>query len=98
MIPSGHQTDGLAFFRREAVPSTVLLVGWVAIPGNSRRGAEVLVPRKPQLAGPTCAALARRTGLDALFLVRDDDASARGVGVGRLFSEEPAAIASAEGR
>jgi len=41
------------------------------------------------------AALARRTGLDALFLLRNDDASARGVGVGRLFSEEPAAIASA---
>ena len=44
------------------------------------------------------AALARRSGLDTLFLLRDDDASARGVGVGRLFSEEPAAIASAEGR
>lgn len=44
------------------------------------------------------AALARRSGLDALFLLRDDDACARGVGVGRLFSEEPAAIASAEGR
>lgn len=41
------------------------------------------------------AALARRSGLDALFLLRDDDASARGVGVGRLFSEEPAAIVSA---
>lgn len=44
------------------------------------------------------ATLARRSWLDALFLLRDDDASARGVGVGRLFSEEPAAIASAEGR
>ncbi|PCD76704.1 FAD:protein FMN transferase [Pseudothioclava arenosa] len=44
------------------------------------------------------ATLARRSGLDALFLLRDDTASARGVGVGRLFSEEPAAIASAEGR
>jgi thiamine biosynthesis lipoprotein len=44
------------------------------------------------------AALARQTGLDALFLLRDADASARGLGVGRLFSEEPAAIASAEGR
>jgi thiamine biosynthesis lipoprotein len=44
------------------------------------------------------ATLARRSGIDALFLLRDDDASARGVGVGRLFSEEPAAIASAEGR
>jgi thiamine biosynthesis lipoprotein len=31
------------------------------------------------------AALARRSGLDALFLLRDDDGSARGVGVGRLF-------------
>ena len=44
------------------------------------------------------ATLARRSGLDALFLLRDDDASARGVGVGQLFSEEPAANASAEGR
>lgn len=44
------------------------------------------------------AAFASQTGLDALFLLRDDGASARGVGVGRLFSEEPAAIASAEGR
>ena len=44
------------------------------------------------------ATLARRSGLDALFLLRDDDASARGVGVGQLFSEEPPAIASAEGR
>lgn len=44
------------------------------------------------------AALARQTGLDALFLLRNDDNSTRGVGVGRLFSKEPAAIASAEGR
>lgn len=44
------------------------------------------------------ATLARRSGLDALFLLRDDDASARVVGVGRLFSEKPAAIASAEGK
>ncbi|MGS4948293.1 FAD:protein FMN transferase, partial [Meridianimarinicoccus sp. RP-17] len=44
------------------------------------------------------ATLARQSGLDALFLLRDDDASARGVGVGRLFSEDPAAIASALGR
>jgi FAD:protein FMN transferase len=44
------------------------------------------------------AALARKRGLDALFLLRDDEGNARGVGVGRLFSGEPAAIASAEGR
>jgi thiamine biosynthesis lipoprotein len=44
------------------------------------------------------AALARKHRLDALLLLRDDDGSARGVGVGRLFSEEPAAIASAERR
>ena len=43
------------------------------------------------------AALARKHGLDALFLLRDDEGNARGVGVGRLFSEEPAAIASARG-
>jgi thiamine biosynthesis lipoprotein len=41
------------------------------------------------------AALARRSGLDALFLTRGNDDSAKGVGVGRLFSEEPAAIVSA---
>jgi len=44
------------------------------------------------------AALARQSGLDALFLLRDDDGSARGVGVGRLFSEASAATASAHGR
>jgi FAD:protein FMN transferase len=44
------------------------------------------------------AELARKRGLDALFLVRDDEGKARDVGVGRLFSEEPAAIASAGGR
>jgi thiamine biosynthesis lipoprotein len=98
MIPSGHQSDGLAVFRREAVPSTATPVGWIAIPGNSRRWAEVQVRRKPQLAGPTFALLARQTGLDALFLLREVDGSAGGVGIGRLFSEEPAAIASAEGK
>lgn len=44
------------------------------------------------------ADLARQRGLDALFLLRDDEGNARGVGVGRLFSEEPAAIASVGGR
>ncbi|MDF1856770.1 MULTISPECIES: FAD:protein FMN transferase [Rhodobacterales] len=44
------------------------------------------------------ATLARRRRLDALFLLRNDDRSTRGVGVGRLFPEESAAIASAEGR
>ncbi|SNT30258.1 FAD:protein FMN transferase [Antarctobacter heliothermus] len=60
------------------------------------------------------AALARQRGLDALFLLRNDDGSARGVGdgsargvgdgsargvgVGRLFSEEPASIPSPDGR
>ncbi len=38
------------------------------------------------VAGPDRgAALARKRGLDALFLLRDDDGNARGVGVGRLF-------------
>lgn len=45
----------------------------------------------------TGAALARKHGLDALFLLRDDDGSTRGKGVGRLFSEEPAMIAPAAG-
>ncbi len=44
------------------------------------------------------AALARKHGLDALFLLRDDNDNARGVGVGRLFSEEPAAMTPSEGR
>jgi thiamine biosynthesis lipoprotein len=44
------------------------------------------------------AALARHRTLDALFLLRDDDRNTRGVGIGRLFSEQPVAIASAEGR
>lgn len=44
------------------------------------------------------AALARKHGLDALFLLRDNDGSVRGVGVGRLFSERPAAMAPAAGR
>jgi FAD:protein FMN transferase len=44
------------------------------------------------------APFARKHRLDALFLLRDDTGRAMGVGVGRLFSEEPATIASAEGR
>ena len=43
------------------------------------------------------AELARKEGLDALFLLREDCGSVRGVGVGPLFSEEPAAITLAEG-
>lgn len=39
------------------------------------------------------ARLARRRGLDALFLLRGDDAQAKSVRVGRLFSAKPAAIA-----
>ena len=38
------------------------------------------------------AALARSRGLDALFLLRDDDRSIRIEGVGRLFSKDPAAF------
>jgi thiamine biosynthesis lipoprotein len=44
------------------------------------------------------AEIASKQKLDALFLVRDDIGNARGVGVGRLFSEQPAATSSAEGR
>ncbi|MBM1218575.1 FAD:protein FMN transferase [Ponticoccus sp. SC2-23] len=44
------------------------------------------------------AALARETGLDALFLLREDDVGVRAVKVGRLFSKEPAAFAPPEGR
>jgi thiamine biosynthesis lipoprotein len=44
------------------------------------------------------AALARKRGLDALFLLRDEDGNVRGVGAGHLFSEYTAAIASADGK
>lgn len=43
------------------------------------------------------AAISRDRGLDALFLLRDDDGNARDVRVGRLFGQEPAAIAPALG-
>ena len=42
------------------------------------------------------AALARKRGLDALFLLRDDERNTRSVGVGRLFSQMPAAFAPAQ--
>ena len=45
------------------------------------------------LGAESGAKIAQRRGLDALFLVRDDDESVRGLGVGRLFSEVPTAIA-----
>jgi len=41
------------------------------------------------------ATLARKLGINALFLLRDSDGSARGIEVGRLFSDEPAMIAPA---
>jgi hypothetical protein len=63
-------------------------------PGRDDARATALMVLGPD----KCATLARQSGLDALFLLRDDDASARGVGVGRLFSEEPAAFVSAEKR
>jgi len=43
-------------------------------------------------------ALAKKRGLDALFLLRNDEGNARGVGVGQLFSGEPTAMTSAEER
>ncbi|RXF75581.1 FAD:protein FMN transferase [Hansschlegelia zhihuaiae] len=43
------------------------------------------------------AEMARHRGLDALFLMRDDDGAIQGAGVGHLFSEGPAAIASGRG-
>ena len=42
------------------------------------------------------ATFARNRGLDALFLLRAGDASPKGLGVGPLFSVEPAAMAPAE--
>ena len=43
------------------------------------------------------ATTARQRGLDALFLLRDDDKGTREVAVGRLFSYESAAIVVTEG-
>ncbi len=43
------------------------------------------------------ANLARRAGLDALFLKRDDAGGVQGIGVGTLFSNESAASAPAVG-
>jgi len=43
------------------------------------------------------AAVAREQGLDALFLVRNGEMHAQSVGIGKLFSGEPSAIASAKG-
>ncbi|MGD9507816.1 MAG: FAD:protein FMN transferase [Geminicoccaceae bacterium] len=43
------------------------------------------------------AALAKKRGLDALFLLRDDDQSIRSEAVGELFSEDPVAFAPVEG-
>ncbi|MCG6560576.1 FAD:protein FMN transferase [Ruegeria sp. 1NDH52C] len=44
------------------------------------------------------AALARKRGLDALFLLREEDGSVRGFGVGDLFFKDPATIAVADGK
>lgn len=44
------------------------------------------------------AALARKRGLGALFVLRDDERNTRSVGVGELFTDEPASLLSAEGR
>jgi thiamine biosynthesis lipoprotein len=44
------------------------------------------------------ATLARQRGLDALFLLRGHAGQSRAVGVGRLFSQDQAVTASAEGR
>ena len=43
------------------------------------------------------AALARSRGLDALFLLRDDDQSITTETVGRLFSKDPVALVSVQG-
>lgn len=43
------------------------------------------------------ANLARQAGLDALFLLRDAAGGVRGIGVGKLFSDKPAAMAPAFG-
>ncbi|WP_439332031.1 hypothetical protein [Paracoccus salsus] len=42
------------------------------------------------------AALARQRGLDALFLLRDDEGRTSGVSVGRLSCQKPAATPFAE--
>lgn len=43
------------------------------------------------------ADIARKAGLDALFLTRDDEGGVQGIGVGRLFSNKTAATAPVAG-
>lgn len=43
------------------------------------------------------AKIARQRGLDALFLLRDDDTAVRGLAIGGLFANEQKRIASVEG-
>lgn len=70
----------------------------VTVVAQSCAGADAWATALMALGPDRGAALARKRGLDALFLLRNDDGSARGVGVGRLFSEAPAASASAEAK
>lgn len=69
----------------------------VTVVAQSCAEADVWATALMVLGADRGASLARKRGLDALFLLRDYDGSTRGVGVGRLFSEEPAAMAPAEG-
>jgi len=74
-----------------ASPASVIVVA------HSFAEADAWATALMVLGADVDAALARKRELDALFLLRADDGSARGFGVGDLFSEDPATIAFADG-
>lgn len=74
-----------------AAPASVTVVAQTCAEADA--WATALMVLGPQ-AGET---LARQQGLDALFLLRDDEANVRSIAVGRLFSSEPKAIVAADG-
>jgi thiamine biosynthesis lipoprotein len=75
-----------------ASPASVTVVARTCAEADA--WATALMVLGPEMGG----ALARKRGLDALFLLRDDEQTVTRVGVGRLFAEAPAPAASAGGR
>lgn len=86
-----HTMDPRRFAPLIASPASVTVVARTCAEADAWV-ADLMVPGHDK--GTT---FARRSGLDALFLLGDDDASTPSVGVGGLLTDEPGAIASAEG-
>lgn len=84
-----HTMDPLKGAPLQAPPASVTVVARSCAEADA--WATALMVLGPQRG----AALARRRGLDALFLLREDGPSTRSLGIGRLFSEDPAAIVPA---